>query len=121
MLEFDTTTIIENSILKTRIIGKPTREQELAVNIADYLTDWVEDDDESVRDFDDSVETIESYGVTFNSPCDELVTNAIRHFKYVVNPMNSATIPDTMMELFGMTEDECRKYWCNEYLLDWRL
>ena len=91
-----------------------TREQELVISIADYLEDWVEEDDgkEWSRNipFDASIRFIESYGVDFYSPCDSLVVNAIRHYMDIVNPWVSEATPDILKEMCGFTKEECEKY-----------
>jgi hypothetical protein len=56
------------------------------------------------------IKIIESYGVGFDNPCDELVINAIRHFKYVVNPWNNAALAEILVESVGFTKEECDKY-----------
>lgn len=89
---------------------KFTRQQEIVMDIADYLTDWTSTPD-SVMEFDESIKCIESYGVNFEDSCDELLTNAIRHLEYVINPWNKKDIPEILMIMFEMTEEECYKYW----------
>lgn len=91
-----------------------TREQELVIAIADFLSDWVEEDEgeEWTRNapFDASIRITESYGVKFNDSCDALVVNAIRHYIDIVNPWNRETVPDILEEMCGFTKDECEKY-----------
>jgi len=91
-------------------MSKYTRQQEIVFDIADYLTDG-EDDEYSVMLINESIKAIESYGISFNSPCDQLVTNAIRHLEYIINPWNKNDIPVILMEISGMTMDEINKYW----------
>lgn len=69
-----------------RIFEITNRQQELVWEIADYLTDW-SSDETSVLPFEESIEAIESYGVNFDDPCDELVANAIRHFRLYYKSM----------------------------------
>ncbi|MCL2159534.1 MAG: hypothetical protein FWH48_09025 [Oscillospiraceae bacterium] len=85
------------------------RQQELVMGIADYLTDWVEDDETSTLDIDESIKMIEMYGVKFDTPCDDLVINAIRHLDDIMNPWSKATIPD-ILENIGFTEEETNRY-----------
>ena len=85
-------------------------QQKLVMAIADYLTDWT-DDETSVLPIEESIQIIESYGVKFDEPCDDLVVNAIRHFANIINPWSKDVIPDILMdESLGFTKEECDKY-----------
>ena len=90
-------------------MNKINRQQQLVLEIAKYMSDWLEEPEEIITP-DEYIKIIESYGVGFENPCDELVINAIRHFKYVVNPWNNAALPDILMESVGFTNEECDKY-----------
>lgn len=91
-----------------------TREQELVIAIADFLSDWVEEEEgeEWTRNipFDASIRFVESYGVKFHEPCDSLVVNAIRHYMDIVNPWVRESVPDILQEMCNFTEDESKKY-----------
>jgi hypothetical protein len=99
--------------------NSPERQKELAINIADFLSDWLNDTDENTP-FEESIETIESYGdnVSFDSPNEFLVKAAIRHLIYTMNLMNKATVPDTLVEIAGFTNEEATKYY-NELYDGW--
>jgi hypothetical protein len=85
------------------------RQQQLVLEIAKYLSDWLEEPEENVTS-EEYIKIIESYGVGFENPSDELVINAIRHFRYVVNPWNKTALPEILMESVGFTKEECDKY-----------
>jgi hypothetical protein len=91
---------------------KYTREQELVLGIASYLTDWT-DDELSTMPIEDSIGCIESYGIKFNNSCNELVTNAIRHIQYIINPWNADEIWMILIEI-GFTKKETIKYGAHE-------
>lgn len=86
------------------------RQHELAYKVADYLSDWLEDDSE-LMSVEENLRCIESYGISVGEPCDELVENALRHFRDIVNPWNHGSAIDTLIECCGFTEDECKKYY----------
>jgi len=91
-----------------------TREQELVIAIADYVSDWVEEDEgeEWTRNvpFDSSIYFIESYGVKLSESNDALVVNAIRHLIDTVNPWVREATKDILEEQCNFTNDECDKY-----------
>ena len=91
-------------------MNEKERQKYLALDIAEYLTDWT-NDDTSTLEFDESIKEIESYGVGYDTPCDELITNAIRHLEYIINPWNKKAIPEILVEALGFTEKECFRYW----------
>ena len=82
------------------------RRQELVLLIADYLTDWI-DDDTAVLEIEESISIIGSYGISYDNPCDELVINAIRHFDDIINFWNKSAIP-TVLEEIGFTNEELK-------------
>jgi hypothetical protein len=73
------------------------------------LTDWT-DDESSVLDLEESLGIIEGYGISYDNPCDELVTNAIRHLDDIINPWNKAAAIPEILEVIGFTEDEIKRY-----------
>jgi hypothetical protein len=85
------------------------RQKQLVKEIADFLTDW-SDDIESTMSFDESIETIEGYGISMVNPCAQLVVNAIRHLVYMVNLWHDKDIPYLLMDL-GFSFEECVYYW----------
>ena len=91
-----------------RVIKVNNRQQELVWEIADYLTDWTSDES-SVLEFDESIKLIESYGVGFDEPCDQLVINAVRHFDDTINFWNKSAIPEAL-EVVGFTKEEIERY-----------
>ena len=58
---------------------------------------------------DDSIKMIESYGIGYDNPCDDLVINAIRHLDDVINLWHKAAMPD-ILEVVGFTKEEIKRY-----------
>ena len=86
------------------------RQYEIAYKIADFLSDWLEDDTD-LMSIEENIRLIESYGVKFCEPCGQLVVNSLRHFQDVINPWNDIAMFDTLIECCGFTEDECKRYY----------
>jgi len=86
-----------------------TRQQDLVLEIANYLTDWT-NDETSVMSEEESIEIIESYGVKFDNPCDDLVVNAIKHLDNIINPWNKAAAIPEILEVIGFNEEEIKRY-----------
>ena len=84
------------------------RHQELVLEIADYLTDWT-NDDTAVFELDESIRVIEGYGISYENPCDELVVNAIRQLDDTINFWNKSAITE-MLEDIGFTKKEVQRY-----------
>jgi len=88
--------------------GNSDRPTDLAMMVADYLTDWSEDE-ESTATVPESIEAIESYGCSFDEPGDMLVVCAIRHLDCLINPWNKDTMPE-LLESVGFSAEEIKKY-----------
>jgi hypothetical protein len=99
-----------------------TRQQELVVGIADFLVEWIEEDEGAEQTsnvpFDESITEIESYGAAFSDSGNSLVINAIRHLIYHVNPWNRDAVPDILTQC-GFTEDEAAGYFKKWASGDW--
>ena len=95
-------------------MSEKERQLQLVMEIANYLSEWVEvideEDKDRVMDIDESLKYIESYGVSLNNPCDELVSNAIRHLDDICNFWNKDAIPDVLIDVLGFTEEEVERY-----------
>jgi hypothetical protein len=86
----------------------------LAKDIADYLSSWT-DDENSIMSFDDSIQTIESYRVSFSQPDEKLVKASIRHLINIINPWNKSAVPEILEECTIFTTDEANYYYNNLY------
>lgn len=84
------------------------RYKELAIKVADYLADWLDDSSRNIP-FYQSIRDIESYGVSFGLPNKTLVRAAIRHLKYCINPWNNLSLFDLLQDV-GFSDSESRYY-----------
>ncbi|MDR2090587.1 MAG: hypothetical protein LBP62_02915 [Clostridiales bacterium] len=91
------------------------REKNLAVNIMQHLSCRQEDESLNVP-IAVSREAIESYGVSFDIPNDDLVISAIRHLIYIINPWNRLDICTVLAEQCGFTKAEAKRYFNEIYL-----
>ena len=92
---------------------KMARQRELAYLLIDYLTDWVEDEEDrwSIKQ---STAVLKSYGSSFDKPDDTLVKSALHHFINIVNPWNRNAVPSILEEM-GFSESEIELYWTHLY------
>ncbi|MDR3047156.1 MAG: hypothetical protein LBU51_06030 [Bacteroidales bacterium] len=86
----------------------------LAKDIADYLSSWT-DDENSIMSFDDSIQAIERYGVSFSQPDEKLVKASIRHLIDIINPWNKSAVLEILEECAIFTKDEANYYHNNLY------
>lgn len=86
------------------------RQCEIVYAVAEFLSDWI-DDDTDLMSIDENISCIESYGVKFVEPCNDLVINSLRHLKDVINPWNDMAMCDTLIECCILTVEECRQYY----------
>ena len=92
------------------------RNKKLIDEIVSYVASYNCDEDGEEEDTpEEHIEAIESYGVPITeTDNDQLVKNAIRHLRDVVNLWNSAGEPYILEEL-GFTEAEIEKYYNHLY------
>ena len=88
------------------------RNKELIDEIVSYMSDFSEDVTETPEEL---IEAIESYGVPISeTDNDQLMKNAIRHLRYIVNLWNTAGEPYILKDI-GFTEAEIEKYYNHLY------
>ncbi|MDR2202585.1 MAG: hypothetical protein LBP26_07540 [Clostridiales bacterium] len=85
------------------------RAKTLAINIARYLSEWMDDESLNVP-VRVSKKAIESYGVSFDRPNDSLAVAAVRHIIDIVSPWNRQSICAVLEEQCCFTEIEANRY-----------